>query len=68
MVHVNERDWPEDDRKLLRKFDITMLSRFAELRPAEFITEAFVAQQTKPRLSKELIELLAKLPQAQMKG
>lgn len=63
-----EREWAKEGRAELKKFDITMLSEYAEVRTSEFIAEAFLAQQRGQRLPKELVELLEKFPLAQKKG
>ena len=65
---IAERDWPDEDRNELKKFDITMLSKYAESRPAEFVAESFLARWTGRELPEPLDRLLDKLPKAERKG
>lgn len=65
---IDKREWPDEDRKALEKFDITMLSEYAETSPAEFVAESFLAQQLKQQLPKPLTMLIEKLPTAKRKG
>ena len=62
------RDWPDDDREGLKKFDITMLSKYAEALPAEFVAESFLARRLGWELPEQLDRLLDKLPKAESKG
>jgi hypothetical protein len=62
---VPRPELPEEVRKELGKPDITMLSRYAEFSPSEFIAEAFVAKEKgEQALPEPLLRLLDKLPQA----